>query len=156
MKNDTNPTPIKNLTCIKNLITVTLAAVYGAVTILVAGAAEPQLAVKPVPSLIGKKEEKSTKEHDPKAPRTGLVPFRGKLDSVDKAARSVKIGDRVFQVVSTTKITKDGTQPGTLEDARVGEAVAGAYQQGDGGGFQLVSLRLGPKPEKRTSVAKKK
>ena len=38
--------------------------------------------------------------------------------------------------------------------AKVGEAVAGAFHQGDGGQYQLVSLRLGPKPEKKPAADK--
>ena len=84
------------------------------------------------------------------------MPFKGKLDAVDKAAHSIKIGDRNFQVLPTTRITLDGTRPGTLDDAKVGETVAGAYREAEGGAFQLVSLRLGPKPEKRSAAEKKK
>ena len=150
MKNHT----VINLTTMKNLITMALIAAFGAVTTLTAGAADQQPTPKPIP--LGKKEDRGAKEQGTKAQRAGFVPFHGKLDSVDKTAKSVKIGDRIFQVVSTTKITKDGTKPGTLDDAKVGESVAGAYHEADGGNFQLVSLRLGPKPEKRTSADKKK
>jgi hypothetical protein len=96
------------------------------------------------------------KKNSQAAKSVSSLPFHGKLDSVDQAAKSIKVGDRTFQVMTTTKITKDGAQPGTLGDAKVGEAVAGAFHQGDGGQYQLVSLRLGPKPEKKAAADKKK
>ena len=135
---------VTNLTPIKQLITMALIAAVGGVTTLTAGAADQNPAPSPIPNL--KKQEQGARN----------VPFHGKLDSVDKTAKSIKIGDRSFQVLPTTKITRDGTKPGTLDDAKVGEAVAGAYHEADGGNFQLVSLRLGPKPEKRTAAEKKK
>jgi hypothetical protein len=132
---------MKNQT-VKNLIAIALIAAVGAVTTLTAGAADP----KPTPAR--KKENQAAKSPS--------LPFHGKLDSVDKTAKSVKVGDRIFQVMAATKITKDGAKPGTLDDAKVGEAVAGAYHEGDDGKFQLVSLRLGPKPEKKAVADKKK
>jgi len=123
------------------LLAIALIVAVCALTPLTVGAADQ----KPIPN---------AKKNDPAA-RSSL-PFHGKLDSVDQTAKSIKVGDRTFQVMTTTKITKDGARPGTLEDAKVGEAVAGAFHQGDGGQYQLVSLRLGPKPEKKSAADKKK
>jgi len=137
-----NQKTMKNRT-IKTLIASTIIATMAALLPVNAGAAEQ----KPAPSV-----EKSGTN-----PRTGgALPFRGKLDSVDVVAKSIKVGDRTFHVMTTTKITKDGTKLGTLDDAKVGEAVAGAFHAGDGGQFQLVSLRLGPKPEKKPASEKTK
>jgi hypothetical protein len=103
--------------------------------------------------LIGKKEKAKA---DTSGQNARLVPFHGKLDSVDKVAKSIKSGERTFQVMPATKITTDGSKPGTLDDAKVGETIGGAYREGDGGSYQLVSLRLGPKPEKKTAAGRKK
>ena len=130
---------MKNQT-VKKLIVLTLIAAAGALTTLTARADDQ----KPTP--VQKKGDKAVSS----------MPFHGKLDSVDKTAGSIKVGDRTFQVLPTTKVTKDGAKPGTLDDAKLGEAVAGAYHEGDGGKLQLVSLRLGPKPEKRAAADKKK
>ena len=140
------------------ILTMALIAAFSGATTLSTGAADAKPTLNPPanitpagipeqkPGVPGKKEEQSAR----------LVPFHGKLDSVDKTARSIKSGERTFQVMATTKITKDGVKPGTLDDAKVGESIGGAYHEGDGGSYQLVSLRLGPKPEKKTAAAKKK
>ena len=130
---------MKNQT-VKKLIAITLIAAVGAVATLTASADDQ----KPTP--VQKKGDKAVNSR----------PFHGKLDSVDKTAGSIKVGDRTFLVLPTTKVTKDGTQLGTLDDAKIGEAIAGAYHEGDDGKLQLVSLRLGPKPEKRAAADKKK
>ena len=83
---------------------------------------------------------------EPKAPPTRSLPFRGKIDSVDKQAKTVKVGERVFQITSDTRIMKDG-KPATLDDAKAGEEVGGAYREGSDKKLNLVSLRLGARPE---------
>ena len=75
------------------------------------------------------------------------VPFHGKVDTLDKAAGTLKIGERTFHVTSGTKITKAG-KPATFDAAVVGEEVGGAYLMGDGGRLEIMSLRIGPKPAK--------
>lgn len=76
------------------------------------------------------------------------IPFHGTIAAVDKNAKTIKVGERTFHVASNTKISKAG-KPAILNDAAVGEEVAGAYHEGDGGKLELMSLRIGPKPEKK-------
>jgi hypothetical protein len=83
------------------------------------------------------------------------VPFHGKVDTMDKAAGTLKIGERTFHVTPGTKITKDG-KPAAFEQAVVGEEVGGAFQQADGGRLELTSLRIGPKPAKEEKQEEKK
>ena len=83
------------------------------------------------------------------------VPFRGKIDVLDKSTKSFKVGTRTFQVVSETKIMKAG-KPALIDDAAVGDEVGGAYREGEGGKLEVVSLRLGPKPEKEPTPAPEK
>ena len=78
------------------------------------------------------------------APAGRALVFNGKIDSVDKQAKTVKIGERVFHVTSTTRIIKD-SKPATLEDAKAGDEVAGQYRESDDKMLNLVSIRLGPK-----------
>ena len=85
---------------------------------------------------------------------TRSVPFHGKIDGLDKSARTIKVGARQFQVVDATKIMKAG-KPSTLDDAAVGEEVGGAYREADGGKLELVSLRIGAKPGKEEGTTKK-
>jgi hypothetical protein len=79
------------------------------------------------------------------APASRAIVFNGKLDAVDKQAKTIKIGERVFHVTSTTRIIKD-SKPATLDDAKVGDDAAGQYREGDDKKLNLVSLRVGPKP----------
>jgi hypothetical protein len=93
-------------------------------------------------------------EGEKKSAPTRSMPFRGKIDGLDKSARTIKVGARQFQVVDATKIMKAG-KPSTLDDAAVGEEVGGAYREADGGKLELVSLRLGAKPGKEEGATKK-
>ena len=72
------------------------------------------------------------------------IPFRGKVDAVDKAAKTVKVGTRVFAVSAETKIQKDG-KAATLEEITVGEPIRGSYRQADDGKLNATSLFIGLK-----------
>ncbi|HLA95331.1 MAG TPA: hypothetical protein VK612_06400 [Pyrinomonadaceae bacterium] len=79
-----------------------------------------------------------------KAPRA--LPFNGKIAAVDKEAKTVKVGERTFHVTPDTRIMKNA-KPATLADATVGEVVGGSYRESDDKKLNLVSLRIGPKPD---------
>jgi len=111
----------------KTFILAILVAATAAVSTLPSAAADPKPA------------------GEPKTAPARSLPFHGKIDSVDKQARTVTVGDRVFHITSTTRIIKEG-KPATLDDAKVGEDVAGAYRQSAEKQMNLVSLRLGAKP----------
>ncbi len=81
-----------------------------------------------------------------KGPRS--LPFRGKVGAIDKDAKVITVGERKFHVTATTKFVKAG-KPATLADAAVGDEVGGAYRESDSGKMELVSLRIGPKPEEK-------
>ena len=82
-------------------------------------------------------------------------PFRGKVDGLDKVAKTVKVGERTFHVTSTTKVTKD-EKPAVLDDVTVGEQVRGAYHASEGGKLELLSLYVGGKPGKDEQKEEKK
>ena len=109
----------------KTLITFIVAA-FAAVTVWPLAAADEKPADK--------------KETAPRA-----VPLRGKVDSVDKQAKTFKINDRTFHVTADTRIMKAG-KPGTFDDVAVGEDVAGNYREGADKKLNVVSLRVGPRP----------
>jgi Cu/Ag efflux protein CusF len=94
------------------------------------------------------------------AKKNGVVPFRGKINEIDKAAKTINIGKekkRTIQITDKTKVTKDG-KAATLSDANVGDEVGGSYRDVDGK-LEANSLRIGPKPEgeaKPKSEKKKK
>ncbi len=120
----------------KKLIAVVLMAAFALFTALNAQAADNDQKAPPTEKAKGEKGGKS-----------GHVPFHGKVVSVDKAAKTVKVGERTFYVMGTTKVNKTG-KPATLDDVTVGEEVRGAYTD-NGGKLELLSLGIGPAPEKK-------
>jgi hypothetical protein len=86
------------------------------------------------------------------------VPFRGKIHSVDKAAKTVTLDGkekkRVIHITPQTRIAKAG-KPAKLEDAMVGEEVGGQALRNGDGKEEAVSLRLGPKPEAKAGAQDK-
>jgi len=77
------------------------------------------------------------------------TPFSGKINEIDKAAKTITIGKdkkRTIQITDKTKIMKDG-KTATLADANVGDEVGGSYHTSADGKMEAGSLRIGPKPE---------
>jgi hypothetical protein len=100
---------------------------------------------------LGQEKKKDKPAAEKKEPskgdkKKGGIPFRGKLDAVDKSAKTIKVGERVFQITSDTKIMKMG-KPATLDDGVVGEEIGGSYNQTDDGKLVARMVRFGPKPE---------
>ena len=74
------------------------------------------------------------------------IPFHGTIDSIDKQANTLKVGQRVFQITANTRIMKHN-KPASLNDAKAGEEVGGAYRENADKKLNLITLRIGPKPE---------
>lgn len=74
--------------------------------------------------------------------KTRAVPYRGAVTAIDELARTVKVGERVFQVTSETKIMK-GEKAATLGDVKVGDLVTGQYRTVDGK-LEAASLYVRP------------
>lgn len=92
-----------------------------------------------------KKEAPAEKKEAPAGTKSNrAIPFKGKIDAVDKVAKTIKVGERVFQITSDTIIKKSG-KPATLDDAVVGEEIGGAYRAGEKNEMHAVSIRLGAK-----------
>jgi hypothetical protein len=92
-----------------------------------------------------KKDAPAEKKEAPAAAKSNrAIPFKGKIDAVDKVAKTIKVGERVFQITSDTIIKKAG-KPATLDDAVVGEEIGGAYRAGEKNSMNAVSVRLGAK-----------
>jgi len=83
---------------------------------------------------------------DKKEAPARAIPFRGKIAAVDKQAKTIKVGERTFHITAESKIAKAG-KPATLDDATVGEEVGGAYREGADKKLNVVSLRVGPRPD---------
>lgn len=128
----------------KKLIVIALIAAFGAFTTLTVSAQDKKPADKKETPADKKKEETATRP----------VPFRGKIDSVDKSAKTIKVGERVFHVMGNTRLVSKG-KPVTLDDAKVGEEVGGQYREGTGGKLELVMIRIGPRVEAPPKEEKK-
>lgn len=115
---------------------------------LLAGA----IAAAPTQAQEKKEQSAAEKKATPQAERG--IPFHGKVTALDKAAKTVTVGERVFLVTSETRIRKLG-KPATLDDGMVGEEVGGTYVKGDNGKLTARSLRFGPKPEGATKAQSK-
>ena len=76
------------------------------------------------------------------------VPFHGTIDSIDKDAKTIKVGERTFVATAETKFTKGG-KSAAFDDAKVGEEVGGTYHEATAGKLMLMSLRIGPKPAEK-------
>jgi len=100
------------------------------------------------------KKADAEKKEAPAKKKRDVLPFNGKVGAIDKTAKSIKVGERVFLVTSETRLMKAG-KPATLDDAAVGEEVSGAYRRTDDGKLNLISVRFGPRPEGEPKGEKK-
>ena len=85
-------------------------------------------------------------KHDASKPGR-ILPFHGKLKSVDNTAQTIAVGSMTIQVTSETKISKDD-QPATLSSGVVGEDVSGTYHKADDGKLSAMMIRFGKKADK--------
>ena len=76
------------------------------------------------------------------------IPFHGEMADLNKTAKTFKVGERTFHVTAETKVMKAG-KPATFDDAKAGEDCGGTYKEATGGKLEVLSLRLGAKPEKK-------
>ena len=84
---------------------------------------------------------------EPAAKKKAAHPFHGKLAAVDKVAKTIKVGESIYQITSETKIAKAG-KPATLEDGVVGEPVSGFVKPTDDGKMAATSVYFGAKAGK--------
>jgi hypothetical protein len=82
----------------------------------------------------------------PVAKKKGAHPFRGKLAAVDKVAKTIKVGESIYQITSETKINKAG-KPATLEDGVVGEPVSGYAKPTEDGKMAATTVNFGAKAD---------
>jgi hypothetical protein len=78
-----------------------------------------------------------------KTPKAG--PFHGKLVALDRAAKTITVGKRTFQITSETKLKKAG-KPATLGAGVVGEVVSGYVKPSPDGKLVATTVNFGPKP----------
>ena len=127
----------------------------GAVTLLAAAIAgmpvqlQAQSTNNPAPS-----KKPAAGQKDSAAKKKAAHPFRGKLAAVDKSAKTIKVGESVYQITSETKITKAG-KPATLQDGVVDEPVTGYVKPTEDGKMTATTVRFGAKVEDKGAEKKK-
>lgn len=88
----------------------------------------------------------------PKVTASGRpIPFHGKVDSVDLAARTftmrTKAGkDHVFHITAATKMLKNETAVATLADVKAQDQVRGSRRKLGEGDWDAVTVIIGAKP----------
>jgi hypothetical protein len=100
-------------------------------------------------------DKKATAEGEKKS---RSLPFQGHIASIDKAAKTVTVGKRTFQISSETKIFK-ADKPALLEEGAVGDYVTGSYQKAGEDKLVARSIYFGgknkgkdtPKPKEKAS-----
>ena len=73
-----------------------------------------------------------------------LLPFRGKVTAVDKTARTLTVGKRVFNLTKETKLLK-GSTDARFEEFAVGDLVTGSYTKAPDGRLLARKVYLGGK-----------
>jgi hypothetical protein len=94
--------------------------------------------------------DKETKTE--KKPSPG--PFHGKLVAVDKAANTITVGKRTFQITSETRINKSG-KPATLDEGVIGEEASGYIKPTEDGKLVATTVNFGPKATAKAEGKKK-
>ena len=70
--------------------------------------------------------------------------YRGKILSVDAAAKTFTVGKHTIKVIDTTKIMKNDA-PATMADIVADEMVRGSYWKKEDGSLEAKSVKLGAK-----------
>lgn len=105
-----------------------------------------------------KKAEKAEQKVSAEGKSNRAIPFFGKINEVDQAAKTINIGKtkkRTIHITDKTKVMKDG-KPATLADAKSGDDVGGSYRESADGKMEANSLRIGQKPEGKSGEKKEK
>lgn len=121
----------------KHISKLAILALCGAAILVAPALSRAQDTTSPAPG---------AKASAPAKKRSGLVPFHGKLETVDTNAMTFTVGKRTFQVTSETKILKDG-QPAVLADGVTGETVSGSYKKAEDGALNAVTVHFGAKAD---------
>jgi hypothetical protein len=137
--------PMKHL--VARALTILAACTLPAAALLAQEATEQtpakegsQAAVKASPSPDASPKVKKEK-------RTGPIPFKGTVQSVDKAAKSFTVKgkkkERTFQVTDASKITKADNSAASIDDLQAGVQIRGSAIRNEAKTFDVVSLIIG-------------
>lgn len=105
------------------------------------------LALSVATQLPAQQKKEGEKSEAPSAteakPKRDTAPFRGRVVEVNKTDMTIKVGQRTFQMTSSTRITKAG-KPATFDEIAVGDMVTGQFRKTEEGKLELISLRIVP------------
>ena len=79
--------------------------------------------------------------------------FNGKVTAVDKSAQTVTVDGETYQLLSTTKITKDESQSATINDLAAGKQVSGQFKMSAENKKEVLSVDVGSSAVGGTSAA---
>jgi hypothetical protein len=116
-------------------------------------ATSPQLLAQTTNKAPAEKKS-STEKKDSTEKKQASIPFHGNIVTLDKNARTITVGKRIFQINSETKIFKSD-KPATFADGAVGDYVTGSYKKSDDGKLIAHSVYFGGKSSKGTAEKKK-
>jgi hypothetical protein len=122
--------------------------------LILLGLVSTSLALAPTHVLAQAEKKAEAEKKEAPAKKRETLPFNGKVAAIDKTAKTFTVGQRKFQLTSDSRITKAG-KPATLDDAAVGEEVAGSYLRAEDGKLNVVSVRFGLRPEGEPKGEKK-
>jgi len=100
-------------------------------------------------------KKSSTEKKETGEKKQASIPFHGNIVTMDKNAKTVTVGKRIFQITSETKIFKSD-KPATFADGAVGEYVTGSYHKTDDGKLIAHSVYYGGKGGGKGTAEKKK
>src|SRR5262245_34045736 len=83
----------------------------------------------PTPELLQNKPDKT-------------APFKGKVEALDAAAKTITVDNTIIVVTDSTKLMKEGKTI-TLADIKVGDLVHGRTRQNADGKSEAVSVTIG-------------
>jgi azurin len=116
-------------------------------------ATSPQLVAQTTNKAPAEKKSSADKK-EPAEKKQAPIPFHGNIVTLDKGARTITIGKRIFHVTSETKIFKSD-KPATFADGVVGDYVTGSYTKADDGKIIAHSVYFGGKSKSSTAEKKK-
>ena len=130
--------------------TIRRAGVVSLIALALAGL-PAQLAAQSTNSPAAGKKAAAEKQDTAKAEKKKAPhPFHGKLAKVDKIAKTIKVGESVYQITSETRIKKSG-KPATLDDGVEGEEVTGYVKPDASGKLAASSVNFGVPAGKKSS-----
>lgn len=126
-----------------------------ALSAFVVSLATPSQSLAQSTSKAAAEKKSSAEKKEPGEKKQSSIPFHGNIVTMDKNARTLTIGKRIFQVTSETKIFKSD-KPATFADGVVGEYVTGSYHKTDDGKLIAHSIYYGGKAGGKRTAEKKK